>query len=675
MWSSKTTIFDMPLFSAGFYARGFIAVGFSGVGIITIAQFGVGIISITQFGIGIFSVAQFALGFFTLAQVSLGVILAVGQGAVGFAAVGFDGATGFVIEKNPKSIVDGILAVYYTIMADPVFFLLWSSCWTTAFLFFFIQKDKFSGKWKLRDFFVPRIHHTSPGVRTKALKKISSPDELLRIIRTDMDTDVRKTAFNKIDDEKLILKIMLDPACTEIHGIAISKIQSEALLLEIALKSENPDIADTVIERIQRQDYLMEITKNAKRSRFRGAALVRLTSPDEKYLHEIALTDSSKNVLLPLISMTTRQDTLLHILQKSGSPDIRLAAAKKLTPDNQVTAAELIMKEKDSAVIKNLAGIISDRGLLKKIASKAESTTAKTAAILCLKDDDTPFLLEVLKTSTDKKILEAALVPVTDQNILGDIVLGKYGSAVSLQAVGKIDNRETLEHILSHTDNEKVRQVAKARIKSVMPVYYRFTVEFDCPSCSHPVFLNGPLLKTQCSYCLQWAELDTGFWKTVLHSGLGIERYLTFHDLIIERTDHHPECTSCGELLPSDDIPEEYDGHITCSQCGEKNAVFPLPESFRWINNGELVFCGERQGEAEKAAAEMKPVAISCIKCGGPLTVTVETPRNATCTYCDTLQYLPDGLWLSLHPVKTKHPWFIRMNYHERKNLTALKKK
>ena len=265
-----------------------------------------------------------------------------------------------------------------------------------------------------------------------------------------------------------------------------------------------------MIERIQRQDYLKEITKNAKRSRFRGAALVRLTSPDEKYLHEIALSDSSKNVLLPLISMTSRQDTLLHILQKSGSPEIRLAAVKKITPNDQHTAAELIMTETDDAVIRSLAGIISNRDLLKKIAANADSITAKTAALLCLKDDDTPFLLEVLRTSTDKKILEAALVPVTDQNILGDIVLGKYGSAVSLQAVGKIDNRETLEHILSHTDNEKVRHVAKARITSVMPVYYRFTVEFDCPSCSQPVFLNGPLLKTQCSYCLQWTELDTG---------------------------------------------------------------------------------------------------------------------------------------------------------------------
>lgn len=664
----------MPLFSAGFYAQGFIAVGFSGVGIITIAQFGAGIISITQFGVGIFCIAQFAVGFFTLAQGSLGIILSVGQGALGFAAVGFGGAAGFIVEKNPKSIVDGILAVYYTIMTAPVFFLLWSSFWTAAFLFFFLQMDKFSGKWKLRDFFVPRIYHTSPVVRHHALKNISSPAELLRIIRTDMDTGVRQAAIHKIDDEKLIINIILDPSCADIHDTAISGITKEALLLEIALKSDNPDIADTVVGRIQNQDYLREITKSGKSSRFRGAALARLTSPGRDYLHEIALSEDSKDVLLPLLAMTSRQDTLVHIIKNSGSPEIRLAAVKKLTPVDQGTAAELIMKERDSAVIKNLAGIISDRELLKTIASEAQSTTAKTAALLCLKDDDTPFLLDVLRTSSDKKILEAAIVPISDQNVLRDIVLGKHGLSVSLQAVSKIDSREILEHILSHTDDERVRSAANARITSVMPVYYRFTVEFDCPSCSQPVFLNGPLMKTRCSYCLRWTELNTEWWKKVMQSGLGIERHLTFHDLIIERTDHNPECMKCGGQLSADDIAGDYDGDISCPQCGNKNSVFRLPESFRWIPNGELVICGERQGEAEKAAAGMKPVAISCIKCGAPLTVTDETPRNATCTYCNTVQYLPDGLWLSLHPVKTKHPWYIRLGYREKENLKNLKK-
>jgi hypothetical protein len=330
--------------------------------------------------------------------------------------------------------------------------------------------------------------------------------------------------------------------------------------------------------------------------------------------------------------------------------------------------------EKDQKIITSLAGIISDRDLLKDIALHAESPAAQIAALLCLKDTDTPFLLDLIKTSQDPKIREAALMPVADQKILHDISLGPYETPLALQALHKIDSRKILEDIRARTTDEQIRLKAEKRIKSVMPVYYRFTVEFSCPACSQPVFLNGPLVKTQCTNCLRWTELDTEFWENVMESGLGIERYLTFHDLTIERTDHPPDCLKCGVRLSADDVPSDFDGVISCTGCGEKNPVFPVPESFQWIPHSELIFCGERQGEEEKAAAELKPIAISCIKCGAPLTITAETPRNATCTYCNTLQYLPDGLWLSLHPVKTKHPWYLRMGYPERENLQKLKK-
>jgi len=674
MWSTKTKIFGMPLLSAGFFARGFIAVGFSGVGVITIAQFGVGIISITQFGLGIFCVAQFALGFFTLAQGGIGAILAVGQGALGFAAIGFDSGVGFFVVHDPKSIWDGIRILFFTIREDPVFFILWSSFWISSFLFFFLQADKFSGTWKLYDFFVPRKSHTSPEVRKKALQTIHDPDNLYRIIQKDPDNSVREMALEKIHDEKLLMTILMDHACAGIHRAAVLKIAREDLLTEIALKSDNPDIADEVVTRIHNQENLKEITRHGERSRFRAAALARLVSPEQDYLHEIALKEESKRVLFPLISMTRKMDTLLHIIKNSKSSEIRLAAAKKLTPEDQKKAALLMITEKDQKIITSLAGIISDRDILKDIALHAEAPAAQIAALLCLKDTDTPFLLDFVKTSQDSEIREAALRPVTDQKILRDISLGPYGTPLALQALHKIDNREILKEIKTLASDEQIRLEAEKRIKSVMPIYYRFTVEFSCPSCSQPVFLNGPLVKTQCTNCLRWTELDTEFWKKVMESGFGIERHLTFHDLTIERTDHSPGCLKCGGNLSADDVPADFDGVISCTGCGEKNPVFPVPESFQWIPHSELIFCGERQGEEEKAAAEMKPVAISCIKCGAPLTVTAETPRNATCTYCNTLQYLPDGLWLSLHPVKTKHPWYLRMGYAERENLQKLKR-
>ncbi len=62
-----------------------------------------------------------------------------------------------------------------------------------------------------------------------------------------------------------------------------------------------------------------------------------------------------------------------------------------------------------------------------------------------------------------------------------------------------------------------------------------------------------------------------------------------------------------------------------------------------------------KQDDLEK----IKPIAIKCISCGAVLHIDSETPRNTTCVHCDTMQYLPDGLWLSLHPVKKAKAWYM----------------
>ncbi len=65
---------------------------------------------------------------------------------------------------------------------------------------------------------------------------------------------------------------------------------------------------------------------------------------------------------------------------------------------------------------------------------------------------------------------------------------------------------------------------------------------------------------------------------------------------------------------------------------------------------------GDDGGDQNKS---LDPIAIRCISCAAPLTVTVQTPRNAVCGHCATTQYLPDPLWLSLHPVKKTEKWFV----------------
>lgn len=52
---------------------------------------------------------------------------------------------------------------------------------------------------KLSDFFVPKWKHSSPEVRTKAVKKIKDISLLSQIAENDDDPDVRKSAANRLD--------------------------------------------------------------------------------------------------------------------------------------------------------------------------------------------------------------------------------------------------------------------------------------------------------------------------------------------------------------------------------------------------------------------------------------------------------------------------------------------
>ena len=665
MWNTKTKIFGMPLLSIGFYAHGFIAIGWAATGVITVAQFGVGVVAVTQFGVGVVSVAQFTAGFVTLAQGGLGIIASIGQGALGFAAIGFDAATGFYVVKNPKSIAEGITLLHGLIAPDPFLFLAWSGSWITAFLFFFVQKDKFTGKWKFADFFRGRIRHNDPGVRLKALERIGDDKRLLAMAVSDPDAAVQRAAIERIRNQALLALAAKDPRCAAAHAIAAGMINDEGLLAEIARESADPSIADDIMVKIESPGLLREIARDARLPEFRGAALSLLESPGEDFLLDIAGKESSAAVLAPLVNKAKSNGTLAAVVRGSDTPGVRIAAIKKLAAGDNTLVADLLMNETDDRAALALASMLDDRSLLEKAAAGAGSPRARIAALCALKNPDGGFLMRIIEEEKELSVCEAAMSRMEDQRRLLDIALDAKGLSRAAQAVNRIDDRALLEEIAARAPGESIRERARRRLDTVQPVYYSFKIELDCPSCSQPVFVNGPLQKSRCRSCLSTVELGGQFWKTVFDSRPGMVRYLTYHDLIVERTGAGPQCPKCGAELDTDDVPTGTDGSVACAKCGTESPTFPVPGGFEGMEYAEQVFCGEREGDEREELAKSQPVAVSCIKCGAPLTVTAETPRNAACGYCNTLQYLPDPLWLSLHPVKTKRTWYLRCSYRE----------
>jgi len=125
-----------------------------------------------------------------------------------------------------------------------------------------------------------------------------------------------------------------------------------------------------------------------------------------------------------------------------------------------------------------------------------------------------------------------------------------------------------------------------------------------------------------------------------------------------------PACPKCETGWDIASVRNGTDGLLTCAKCGHTTPVFPAPP---WlvgvVPQTRQVFFAERDGAPSAPGAEAgeaRPVALSCPQCGGGLLVTGDSERMMPCKYCGVDVYLPDAVWLKLHPAKVAKYWMIR---------------
>ena len=70
---------------------------------------------------------------------------------------------------------------------------------------------------------------------------------------------------------------------------------------------------------------------------------------------------------------------------------------------------------------------------------------------------------------------------------------------------------------------------------------------------------------------------------------------------------------------------------------------------------------GETALRGDLAVSESdEAILFSCLGCGAPLTVDGSSPRTLTCEFCSAASFIPDALWLRMHPSQRKKPfWFL----------------
>ncbi len=195
----------------------------------------------------------------------------------------------------------------------------------------------------------------------------------------------------------------------------------------------------------------------------------------------------------------------------------------------------------------------------------------------------------------------------------------------------------------------------------------------ECPHCGRPVMVNALTDRIHCPSCLkerpypftEWADLLESAWNLGPDNNPGQGGTTTvlgenWH-LLYARFD--PYCYACKYDFDMDLVvaaPAPY----ACPKCGARWHHRPAPQGANAALPGVKWLVAEDSNQLSGGGPETpapqgsKPILFSCMGCGGSLEVD-GSERVVSCGFCDASNYLPDDLWLRMHPVETVRRWFL----------------
>lgn len=183
--------------------------------------------------------------------------------------------------------------------------------------------------------------------------------------------------------------------------------------------------------------------------------------------------------------------------------------------------------------------------------------------------------------------------------------------------------------------------------------------------------LNGPLKVGHCNACQSDTPIPYEFWTNIFKDILedivtelkkGEGRNSTIFGHFNTRLLYYrlpPRCSNCKKSLKIDFKKITKPDEIKCHSCGEKIKVAPAPNWLQKKFPAAHSFVNAMLSEEDRPESTItEGVALTCTRCGGSLIVNGED-RITPCEYCGIHVYLPDDLWLRLHPVLIKAEWYI----------------
>jgi len=201
-------------------------------------------------------------------------------------------------------------------------------------------------------------------------------------------------------------------------------------------------------------------------------------------------------------------------------------------------------------------------------------------------------------------------------------------------------------------------------------IWSMIEMTIKCPDCDAPVHVDGPYRKVFCRTCRSDIEFPQEVWGDLVGDikeeiagfkpGEGTNSNIFGHfNMTLTYGRLAPYCSKCKREFV---IEEDYNGsdRLTCPDCDTVKPAFAAPEWLAKAVKGAVLVAGAwpEDNDAEEHKTVSDPVAFSCPQCAGSLMIDGKE-RLIQCEYCETRVYLPDDLWLMLHPAKKKTRWFI----------------
>lgn len=199
-------------------------------------------------------------------------------------------------------------------------------------------------------------------------------------------------------------------------------------------------------------------------------------------------------------------------------------------------------------------------------------------------------------------------------------------------------------------------------------VFVSLECRTSCGKCGQPVMVNGPLPEVLCHSCQSVVKIGQPTWRSllghVINAARGLAdgednrmRLISGMEFSVNLRRTAPACAVCSAALPP---PGAGGDPFSCPACGATVPAANPPEWLKRMVPEILLLVGAREEvpEGVSGPGTGQPVIFACPACGGNLSID-GTDRMVTCSFCRSSLYLPDDLWLRLHPVPTVQPWYL----------------